>query len=112
MCYSRFISFSLLFFSLSLLFSFFLFKSQKFSPELSPDEGYVAREEEREKKELKDIETRLTEEEVKEIKKKGIALEERQNTKDDPNCLPSLDLGDVSQVFIYFFILFFILIFI
>ena len=66
--------------------------------EMVPDEEYVAREAEKEKEELKRKKEKITEKEKREIEKMARLLEKRQNTKDDPDMLPSLTLSDVSKV--------------
>ena len=66
--------------------------------EMKPDPEYVEKEAKHEENELKNLEKTISEEERVVIREKTKELEDWQANNNDPSCLPSLTLGDVSLV--------------
>jgi len=63
----------------------------------SPDEQLDERKAEAEKEKLASIKNALTEQQTQELVKKGVALQERQLSKDDESLLPKVTLQDVAK---------------
>ncbi len=63
----------------------------------SPDEQLDERKAEAEKKKLESIKQALTEKQTQELVEKGVALQERQLSKDDESLLPKVTLQDVAK---------------
>ncbi|KAH9523809.1 Presequence protease, mitochondrial [Bulinus truncatus] len=65
---------------------------------MHPEESYMQKKEQEEKERIKQFVAPLGDEDKEKLLKRGLELQEKQNSKEDISCLPSLKVSDISKV--------------